>query len=79
MLELFSFFLCTFAVCLLNTMSEYQKRLGEIKLPLYVVHGDTDALCELSGAKLLHEKATSSDKTLEVKQPIFKIGVRKKL
>ena len=56
-------------------MSEYQKRLGEIKLPFYVVHGDTDALCELSGAKLLHEKATSSDKTLEVRNHIFKIIV----
>ena len=56
------------AVCMLTEMAACQKRMSEIQLPFYVVHGDEDALCELSGSKLLNEKASSQDKTLQVRK-----------
>ena len=51
----------------LDVLLRNEKRLSEIRLPLYNVHGDKDRLCEVSGSRLLHEKASSEDKTLQVR------------
>ena len=53
-------------VVLLETVLDSQKRLSEIKLPIYNVHGSDDILCEISGSRMLHEQASSTDKTLQV-------------
>ena len=42
--------------------------MSEFKCPLLNQHGDADKLCTLAGSQLLQEKASSSDKTLTVRQ-----------
>ena len=55
-------------VILLDTMAKTEQRMSDLRLPIYNVHGDKDKLCELSGSRLLHEKASSTDKTLQVEK-----------
>jgi len=51
---------------LLNYENEIEKRAEEVKVPLLILHGDNDKICDISGSYNLHEKSTSSDKTLKV-------------
>ena len=52
---------------MLDTMSQCQQRLTEIQWPFLLIHGDVDKLTEISGSKLMQEKAASKDKTLKVR------------
>lgn len=40
--------------------------LGSVSLPLFILHGENDALASVDGSRLLYERAVSSDKRLEV-------------
>jgi len=53
----------TGAACL-TILPEVQSRLGEISLPILIVHGTEDKLCDIEGSRMLHAKAASTDKTL---------------
>ncbi len=42
------------------------KRLGYMKVPFLVLHGDEDKLCNIEGSKALYEKAPVKDKTFKI-------------
>ncbi|KAL5726123.1 acylglycerol lipase [Ranunculus cassubicifolius] len=52
------------AVELLKTTVEIEQRLGEVSLPMLILHGEADILTDPSVSKALYEKASSSDKKL---------------
>jgi acylglycerol lipase len=52
---------------LLSMMGKYlPPRLGELKLPLLILHGTEDRLSNIEGSKLLYKEAGSTDKTLKL-------------
>ena len=51
---------------MVDTLEEVQKRLEEVQVPMLIIQGEHDRLCERSGAELLYEKAASQDKKLSV-------------
>ena len=64
---------------MIGIMTELQARLAQISCPILVMHGEEDKLCELSGSKMLHQIAISSDKTLKVSRiPNFTFHTRSK-
>nr|DAD35363.1 TPA_asm: hypothetical protein HUJ06_006003 [Nelumbo nucifera] len=52
------------AVELLKTTQEIEYRLGEVSLPLLILHGEADTITDSSVSKALYDKASSSDKKL---------------
>lgn len=51
---------------LLATLEELRSRLGQVTVPLLILHGTADKLTEVEGARLLYREAASSDKTLRL-------------
>ncbi|XP_023347775.1 monoglyceride lipase [Eurytemora carolleeae] len=51
---------------LLNKMEELKSEMENIKIPLFILHGEKDTICAISGSRLLYESVTSSDKSLKV-------------
>ncbi|KAL2484186.1 alpha/beta-hydrolase superfamily protein [Forsythia ovata] len=46
---------------------EYVKRnCHELEVPMLIVHGGEDMICDPEGAKFLYESSTSKDKTLKI-------------
>ncbi|CBI33650.3 hypothetical protein VitviT2T_021892 [Vitis vinifera] len=54
------------AVELLRTTQEIERRLKEVALPLLILHGEADTVTDPSVSKALYEKASSSDKKLNL-------------
>ncbi|CAM6062891.1 unnamed protein product [Sphagnum tenellum] len=54
------------ALSLLRTTDDIEKKLGEVALPMLVIHGGSDVVTDPSISKLLYEKAKSSDKVLRL-------------
>ncbi|KAM6546480.1 hypothetical protein CsatB_027216 [Cannabis sativa] len=54
------------ALEMLNTTQEIEHRLGEVSLPLLILHGEADTITDPSVSKALYEKASSSDKKLNL-------------
>ncbi|KAL6906233.1 hypothetical protein ACP4OV_003834 [Aristida adscensionis] len=52
------------ALEMLKTTQEIEKRLGEVSLPLIILHGEADMVTDPAVSKALYEKAKSSDKKL---------------
>jgi len=42
------------------------EQMPEIKLPILIMHGSVDRLCDPAGSKLLYERVGSKDKTLKL-------------
>ena len=51
---------------MLNAMEVAIARAGEIELPVYIGHGDADAMAEPKGSEVFHRALGSHDKTLEI-------------
>ncbi|XP_019192694.1 PREDICTED: caffeoylshikimate esterase-like [Ipomoea nil] len=51
---------------LLSVSLDLERRLDEVTLPFIVTHGEEDIVTDPSVSKLLHEKASSRDKTLKL-------------
>ncbi|GJN13427.1 hypothetical protein PR202_gb00129 [Eleusine coracana subsp. coracana] len=51
---------------LLTVSLDIEKNLQEVSLPFLVLHGEDDIVAHPSGSKLLHERASSRDKTLKL-------------
>lgn len=51
---------------LLTVSLDLEKRLQEVSLPFLVVHGEDDKVTDPSVSKLLHETASSSDRTIKL-------------
>lgn len=43
-----------------------QKNCHRLELPLLIVHGGEDKICDPESARLVHESAASKDKTLKI-------------
>ncbi len=51
---------------LIRTTRELPARLGEIKLPILIMHGSEDRLSDPAGSRILYEHVGSEDKTLKI-------------
>ena len=49
-----------------NAVQGIRPCLRELTLPLYIFHGDADALVPCSASTFLHEQCSSEDKTLTI-------------
>ncbi len=49
-----------------KTVARINEHMGEIGLPLLVLHGEADTVCRVKGSQALVEAAASEDKTLQV-------------
>ena len=49
-----------------RTMENIKKNIPNITFPFIVLHGDADELTLIEGSRILHENASSEDKTLVV-------------
>jgi acylglycerol lipase len=57
---------------LLDMMEKYlPPKLGEVKLPLLILHGGEDRLSNKEGSVLLYNRASSTDKTLKIYDGFF--------
>jgi alpha-beta hydrolase superfamily lysophospholipase len=56
---------------MLSTMSKVEAQLPSITLPLLILQGSDDKLVNAEGARMLHEKAGSKDKTLKVYEGFY--------
>ncbi|MEK7266943.1 MAG: lysophospholipase [Pseudomonadota bacterium] len=55
-----------FAAEMLDAMTEAAASAPKLTLPLLLMHGGADGLASPEGSKILHERATSRDKTLRI-------------
>jgi len=46
-------------------------QVGSLTLPLLLVHGSEDRLVSVRGSRMVHERASSADKTLEIYDGLF--------
>src|SRR5690606_26320530 len=53
-------------VSLQNGFLSIQEKLGNIKTPFILFHGEKDTACDLKGSKLLFEKANTKDKEFKI-------------
>ncbi|KAF7249755.1 Monoglyceride lipase [Varanus komodoensis] len=56
----------SFVIQLLNAIAKIERSLPKLTLPILVLHGSPDKLCDIKGSYLLMDTATSQDKTLKV-------------
>ena len=54
------------AVEMLKTTEEIERRLKEVSLPLFILHGEADTVTDPSVSKALYENASCSDKKLQL-------------
>jgi acylglycerol lipase len=51
---------------LTGAVARFPEEVPTLRLPLLVMHGGSDSLTAPAGSRMVHERASSSDKTLEV-------------
>uniref|UniRef100_A0A8D0AYU4 Monoglyceride lipase n=2 Tax=Salvator merianae TaxID=96440 RepID=A0A8D0AYU4_SALMN len=56
----------SFVIQLLNAIAKIERCLPKLTLPILVLHGIPDKLCDIKGSYLLMDTASSQDKTLKV-------------
>lgn len=56
---------------IIHVSREVKTRLGEIKLPLLVLHGGDDRICPPAGGEVLYKGAGSTDKTHKVYDGLY--------
>nr|CAB3263812.1 monoglyceride lipase-like [Phallusia mammillata] len=54
------------AISISELFDDTEKILPEITFSFFVLHGDRDGMCDVSGSKMLHELAKSTDKTIKI-------------
>jgi alpha-beta hydrolase superfamily lysophospholipase len=55
----------------LNTQDRIKEHASEIELPILIIHGGEDTLCDPEGSELLYSKIRSEDKTLKIYPSYF--------
>lgn len=60
-----------FLVGMSNTMDEVKTKLGEINLPILIMHGTNDNMTAASGSQLVHDQCSSNDKTLRLYEGLY--------
>ncbi|XP_054834178.1 monoglyceride lipase isoform X2 [Eublepharis macularius] len=56
----------SFVIQLMNAIAKIERSLPKLTLPILVLHGSPDKLCDIKGSYLLMDTAQSQDKTLKV-------------
>jgi alpha-beta hydrolase superfamily lysophospholipase len=51
---------------MVKIQQELPRRMPEIKLPILIMHGTADRLCDPEGSQVLYERVSSKDKTLKL-------------
>lgn len=50
----------------LRVVKEIESRATEVTVPLLILHGEMDVVCDPEGSRMLYKNAGSTDKTLHV-------------
>ncbi len=50
----------------LHVSRDIRARMSNLKMPMFIVHGGSDALCPPSGSQILHGGVSAMDKTLKI-------------
>ncbi|XP_053148754.1 monoglyceride lipase isoform X3 [Hemicordylus capensis] len=61
----------SFVIQLLNAIAKIERCLPRLTLPILVLHGSPDKLCDIRGSYLLMDTAPSQDKTLKVYEEAY--------
>jgi acylglycerol lipase len=56
---------------ILRSMQTLPDQVGELRLPLLLLHGTEDQLCPPEGSRMIHERARSTDKTLALYDGLY--------
>ncbi|TRZ21879.1 hypothetical protein HGM15179_005168 [Zosterops borbonicus] len=56
----------SFVIQLMNAIARIERALPKLTLPILVLHGSSDKLCDIRGSYLLMDTVQSQDKTLKV-------------
>ena len=56
---------------LINAMQKLPNQMSEIRLPVLIMHGTDDRLCNVEGSLLLYERVSSADKTLKLYEGFY--------
>ncbi|HVE81849.1 MAG TPA: lysophospholipase [Myxococcales bacterium] len=59
------------AAAALDGIDDVQKRMGELKVPVLILHGSADKATNPEGSKELNARAASADKTLKIYEGVF--------
>uniref|UniRef100_A0A803SSH8 Monoglyceride lipase n=1 Tax=Anolis carolinensis TaxID=28377 RepID=A0A803SSH8_ANOCA len=60
-----------FVIQLMNAIAKIQRSLSKLTLPILVLHGSPDKLCDIKGSFLLMDTVSSQDKTLKVYEEAY--------
>jgi len=56
---------------ILKTLQELQRQMPQINLPILIMHGTADRLCDPQGSLMLYERVGSRDKTLKLYEGFY--------
>jgi lysophospholipase len=56
---------------MVKIQQELPRRMPEIKLPILIMHGTADRLCDPEGSQMLYERVSSKDKTLKLYEGFY--------
>ncbi len=56
---------------LISAMQELTRKMSQIKLPILIMHGTDDRLCDPEGSLMLYERVSSPDKTLKLYDGLY--------
>ena len=62
---------CRFGAEMLATLRKLPSEMPEINLPILIMHGTADRLCDPEGSRILYERADSRDKTLKLYEGFY--------
>ena len=62
---------CRFGAEMLATLRKLPSEMPEINLPILIMHGTADRLCNPEGSRILYERADSRDKTLKLYEGFY--------
>jgi acylglycerol lipase len=51
---------------LTGAVGRFPEEVPALRLPILVMHGGEDSLTTIAGSRMVHDRASSSDKTLEI-------------
>ncbi|TET18159.1 MAG: alpha/beta hydrolase [Dehalococcoidia bacterium] len=60
-----------FGAEILKTLQELPRQMPEINLPILIMHGTADLLCDPQGSQMLYERVGSRDKTLKLYEGFY--------
>jgi len=62
---------CRFGAEMLATLRKLPSEMPEINLPILIMHGTADRLCDPEGSRILYDQASSRDKTLKLYEGFY--------